>query len=209
LVQALLYRPLHGERSQGRWLPHTRISPASHLQHEDRLHLADHVYIGPFCWLEASGGITLGEGVQITSHVCIVTHSSHRTQRLMGRAYATPQLQRPGWVAGPVEIGPYCFIGPHAVIEPGTRLGRGCIVRAGSVVRGHFGDHAVLDGRPARVVADARVRDEALLSSHPGWRAAYDAWALINPAPTADAGAPAAAPLAVSPERATETPPRP
>lgn len=177
LVQALVFRRLYGERSQGRALPHARISASSCLEHEERLHLADHVYIGPFNWIEASGGVTLDEGVQITSHVCIVTHSSHRSARLMGRLYATDEPQRPGWVGGPVHIGAYSFIGPHCVIEANTRLGRGTLVRAGSVVRGEFPDHAVLDGRPARVVGDARDGDAALLEAHPQWRAAYEAWA--------------------------------
>jgi acetyltransferase-like isoleucine patch superfamily enzyme len=185
LVQALLHRRVFGERSQGRWLPHARIAASSCLDYEERLSLADHVYIGPFNWIEASGGVTLEEGVQITSHVSIVTHSSHRSLRLMGRAYATDEPERPGWVAGPVHIGAYSFIGPHVLIEAGTHLGRGCIVRAGSVVRGRFGDHVVLEGRPARVVADARAGDALLLRQHPRWLAGYRAWAGEPPAASA------------------------
>ncbi len=211
LAHALLHRRVFGERSQGRWLPHTRIAPSSCLEHEERLVLADHVYIGPFNWIEASGGVTLEEGVQLTSHISIVTHSSHRAMRLMGRAYAgggaerpgwiagrnperpgwiagrNPERpgwiagrnpERPGWIAGPVHIGAYSFIGPHVLIEAGSWLGRGCIVRAGSVVRGRFPDHAVIDGRPAVVVGDARDGDRRLLDAHPRWRAAYEAWAV-------------------------------
>ncbi len=177
LAHALLYRRIYGESSQGRALPHARISPATCIEHEERLVLHDHVYIGPFNWLEASAGLTLEEGVQLTSHISIVTHSSHRTMRLMGRAYATDEPERPGWVQAPVHIGAYSFIGPHVLIEAGTVLGRGCIVRAGSVVRGRFPDHAVLQGQPARVVGDARAGDEPLLAAHPRWRAAYEAWA--------------------------------
>ena len=83
-------------------------------------------------------------------------------------------------MAGPVHIGAYSFIGPQVLIEAGTRLGRGTLVRAGSVVRGEFPDFAVLDGRPARVVGDARQRDEALLQRYPELRAHYDAWAGRN-----------------------------
>ena len=177
IARLLLFRMLFGETSMGRQLPHTRISAASCIEHEERLQLGDHVYIGPFNLIEASGGITLEEGVQITSHVCITTHSSHRAMRLLGRAYADWRGERPGWVAGPVHIGAYSFIGPHVLIEAGTRLGRGTLVRAGSVVRGEFPDFAVLDGRPAQVVGDARERDERLLQRHPELRAHYDAWA--------------------------------
>lgn len=180
LARLLQFRMLFGEVSQGRWLPHTRISPASCIEHEERLVLGDHVYIGPFNFIEASGGLTIEEGVQITSHVAIVTHSSHRAIRLLGREYVhwrDAQRERPGWIAAPVVIGAYSFIGPHALIEAGTVLGRGTLVRAGSQVRGQFPDFAVLDGRPARIVGDTRGSDEALLARHPQARAAYEAWA--------------------------------
>lgn len=181
LARVLLYRTLFGEASQGRRLAHTRISAASCIEHEERLQLADHVHIGPFNFLEASGGITLEEGVQITSHVVITTHSSHRALRLLGRAYVAWAGERPGWVAGAVHIGAYSFIGPHTLIEAGTRLGRGSLVRAGSIVRGEFPAFAVLDGRPARVVGDTRERDARWLQRHPELRAHYDAWALREP----------------------------
>ena len=130
IAQLLLHRVVFGELSQGRWLPHTRIAPSTCIEHDDRLHLADHVFIGAFNFIEASGGVMVGEGVQITHHVSIVTHSSHRAQRLLAKAYVLwPAGQpMPGWVAGPVAIGPWCFIGPHSLLEPGTRLGAGCIV---------------------------------------------------------------------------------
>jgi acetyltransferase-like isoleucine patch superfamily enzyme len=177
LVQGLMFRRVFGERSQGRWLPNTRISASSCLECEERLVLGDHVYIGPFNWIEASGGVTLEEGVQVTSHVSIVTHSSHRAMRLLGRAYVDWQGERPGWISGPVYIGAWTFIGPHSLIEARTRLGRGTLVCAGSVVRGEFPDFAVLEGRPARVVGDTRRTDEALLARHPELRAHYAQWA--------------------------------
>lgn len=192
VVRAWLYRVVFGERSGGRWLAHTRISPAACIEHEDRLVLGDHVYIGPFNFIEASGGITLGDGVQVTSHVSLVTHASHRSQRLLGAAYADwpgtqapsapdwaaePVSPRPGWIAGPIHIGAYSFIGPHSLIEANTRLGRGTLVCAGSFVRGGYPDFAILEGRPARIVGDTRHGDERLLARHPELRPLYEAWA--------------------------------
>jgi acetyltransferase-like isoleucine patch superfamily enzyme len=177
-VHGRQFRVVFGEISQGRLLPHTRISPSTCIDHEDRLALADHVYIGPHNVIEASAGIVIEEGVQITSHCSIVSHSSHRAMRLLGRgfvAWASPAPQ-PGWVSGRIVIGAYSFIGPHSLIEAGSRLGRGTIVRAGSVVRGHFDDFAVLAGNPARVVGDSRAGDAAWLQRHPALQAGYDAW---------------------------------
>lgn len=176
LVHALQFRIVFGERSRGRLLPHTRISPSTCIEHEDRLELADHVYIGPMCLIDSSGGVAIEEGVQITSHVSIVTHSSHRALRLLGSAYATWPGERPGWIAGPVRIGAYSFIGPHTLIEAGADIGRGSIVRAGSVVRGRFPEFAVIEGRPARVVGDARDGDRATLQRHPEAAPHYRAW---------------------------------
>lgn len=195
LLRSLLYRSVFGERVQGQLRPNTRISPATCIEHEDRLVLADHVYIGPFNFLEASGGITLGEGVQLTSHCSLVTHASHRSQRLLGEGYVNwPERlgPRPGWIAGPIEIGPYSFIGPHSLIEANTRLGRGTLVCAGSFVRGDYPDFVILEGRPARVVGDTRHGDERLLARYPALRPLYEAWALAG---EAAAECPAVAPM--------------
>ena len=165
LARLLWHRMLFGERSQGQWRPHSRIAPSTCIEHEDRLSLADHVYIGPFNFIEASAGVTLGEGVQITHHASIVSHSSHRAQRLLGPRFVDWDGPRPGWVSAPVVIGAYSFIGPHSVVE------------AGSVVRGKFPDHAVLAGNPAQVVGDAREADARWLAQYPELQAGYDAWA--------------------------------
>ena len=203
LAHALLHRVVFGETfgetSGGRYLPNTRIAPSTCIEHDDRLQLADHVYIGPFNFIEASAGVMIGEGVQITHHVSIVTHSSHRAQRLLGQAYVDWAGERPGWVAGPVQIGPYCFIGPHSLIEAGSRLGRGCIVRAGSVLRGDYAEFSVIAGNPAAVVGDAREGDARWLAAQPELRAHYQAWAGTGtPAPT-PAPTPAATPTAPEP----------
>lgn len=185
LVHALMHRVVFGEVSGGVALANTRIAPSTCIEHEHRLQLADHVFIGPFCFIEASGGVTVGEGVQITHHVSIVTHSSHRAQRLLGRAYVDWPGERPGWVAGPVSIGPYSFIGPHSVLEAGTTLGRGCIVRAGSVLRGDFPEFSVIAGNPAQVVGDSRAGDARWLAAQPALAAHHAAWAGELPAPGA------------------------
>ena len=135
-----VWQPVFGEVSHGLERRNTRISPATMIEHEDQLVLGDDIYIGPFNLLEASGGIVIDDGVQITSHCAIVTHTSHRAQRLLGPGYANwplaPGAQRPGWIAGPVHIGAYSFIGPHSLIEANTRIAaRGVIVCAGSFVR--------------------------------------------------------------------------
>jgi acetyltransferase-like isoleucine patch superfamily enzyme len=175
----LLYDIVFGEVSRdGTPLPLTRLSPSTCLEHEAGLELGDHVFIGHFNYIEALHGVRIDEGVQITNFVSIVTHSSHRSQRLMGREYAvTAPDDRVGFVKGSVHIGAYSFIGPHTTIEANTRLGRGCLVASHSRLRGEFPDFAVIAGSPATVVGDTRTTDMPWLDAHPEWREAYDAWA--------------------------------
>ena len=162
-----------------------RISPMSRIDHEDKLVLGENVSIGPFNYLDASSGITLGEGVQIASHSAIVTHSPHRSQRLLGPAFHTWPTPlgapRPGWIAGPVTIGAYSFVGPHSLVEANSRLGRGTLVCAGSFVRGEFPDFVILEGRPARIVGDSRRDDERWLVRFPELQVLHDAWAKAPP----------------------------
>lgn len=164
-------------RGDGRWLPHTRISSATKIESPRQLDIDDHVYIGPFNLIDASGGLTIGEGCQITSHCALLTHSSHHALRLAGRTYwgaADP----PGFVRKPTSIGAYSFIGAHSVVMPGSRVGRGVIVRAFSYVDGEVPDFAIVAGQPAVVVGDTREADAAWFAAHPDASSAdRDAWA--------------------------------
>ena len=54
--------------------------------------------------------------------------------------------------AKPIKIGKNCFIGCNAIILKGSELGEGCVVGAGAVVAGKFGDNCVIAGNPARVI---------------------------------------------------------
>jgi acetyltransferase-like isoleucine patch superfamily enzyme len=163
-------------RADGTWLAHARISTATRIESPERLDIADHVYVGPFNLLDASAGLVLEEGVQVTSHCTLLSHSSHDALRLAGRRYwglADP----PGYVRAATRVGAYSFIGPHSVLAPGAQVGRGCIVRAFSYVGGEVADFAIVAGQPARVVGDTRERDQHFLATHREWRAAYETWA--------------------------------
>jgi acetyltransferase-like isoleucine patch superfamily enzyme len=174
-------RMLYGWRAaDGSWLAHTRISSSTHIESPGSLHIADHVFVGHFNLLDASGNLTLGEGVQITSHCALLTHSSHQALRLTGRAY-WGHPQPPGFLRAATVVGPYCFIGPHSVVAPGSRLGRGVLVRAFSYVSGEVPDFAIVAGQPARRIGDTREVDAAWLKDHPELRTDYEAWAQSAP----------------------------
>lgn len=170
-------RMLYGvRRHDGRLLAHSRIGSSTHVECWPRLDLGDHVFIGHFNTIDASGGLHIGDGTQITSHVSVLTHSSHVALRLYGdRYFGHPDPL--GCERGQTHIGPCCFIGPHSVLAPGTRLGKGVLVRAHSYVRGEVPDFAIVQGQPARVVGDTRQVDAGWLAAHPELAEHYRRWA--------------------------------
>lgn len=51
-----------------------------------------------------------------------------------------------------IHIGKNCFLGCNSIILKGTVLGDGCVVGAGAVVTGKFGDNCVIVGNPAKII---------------------------------------------------------
>ncbi len=177
--QTLHGRLLFGERdpASAALRPHTRIAPTTVIDHAAGLQLGDHVFIGHFNFLEASAGLVLEDGVQITNYCSLVTHSTHRSVRLLGRLSALHAGARSGDIRAPIHVGAYSYIGPHSLLEAGTTLGRGSLVAAFSRVRGEHPPFAVLAGQPAVQVGDTRQRDASWLQNHPQLRQAYIDWA--------------------------------
>ena len=163
-------------RGDGEYLANTRVSNSSSIFAQPQLDVADHVFIGHFSVLDATYGLRIGEGCQIGFFTGIFSHSSHAAIRLYGRAYVET-AEKKAYFTAPVVIGDYSFIGAHATLLPGTRLGRGSLVSAYSMVSGEHPDFAILAGQPARVVGDTRRMDARLLAEHPELQPHYLSWA--------------------------------
>jgi acetyltransferase-like isoleucine patch superfamily enzyme len=93
--------------------------------------------------------VSLGDRVGVSGGVKFLTHDG--VGHLLRRQ--RPMIQ----FLGRIEVGNDCFIGENAVLLPGTRLGDGCIVGAGAVVRGDVPVNSLVAGNPARVVGRASL----------------------------------------------------
>ncbi len=160
--------------NNGQLIRNTRISNTTFIDHPESLELGVNVYIGHHNFIEASQGIIIHEGCQLTSFITITSHSSHLSLRIYGANYAGADMK--GYVKGKIEIGRYSFIGPHVTIMPDTHIGKGCIVSAYSYVKGEFPDFSIISGNPAKIIGDTRTLDEPLLKEHPSLKSNYDAW---------------------------------
>jgi acetyltransferase-like isoleucine patch superfamily enzyme len=163
-------------RHDGQYLRHTRISNTTFINYRNKLDIEDKVFIGHYNFIEASNGISIGEGCQITNYISITSHSSHISIRLHGPSYYGNSGLK-GYVEGPVSIGKYTFIGPHTVIMPGTRIGKGCLISAFSQLKGEYPDFSIIKGNPAKVVGDTRELDKRYLDEYPELISFYESWA--------------------------------
>jgi acetyltransferase-like isoleucine patch superfamily enzyme len=99
-------------------------------------------WIGPFCLIDGSGGLTIGSGCDISAGVHIYTHSTAK-RCVSGRAVDTEHA--------PVRIGDRTFIGANSTVLMGVTIGTACVIGAGSVVTRDVPDGHWAVGSPATV----------------------------------------------------------
>lgn len=151
-----------------------RISNVTHISYKENVKVGTNVFIGHFNYIDGFNQVTIGNGCQITNYVSILTHSSHDSIRIYGEHYIEHwNKEMKTLLHAPVEIGEYCFIGPHSVIMPGTKLGKGCIVGAFSFVSGTFEDYSIIRGIPAKTVGNSREGDEKIMEEYPRFKNIY------------------------------------
>ncbi len=167
---------IYGIDHKGKFLKDTRIGSHTSIVGKENLSLADNVFIGQFNFIEASNGLTIEEGCQVTNYISILTHSSHNSIRYYGAEYRNNKDLK-GYVTGEVHIGQYSFIGPHVTIMPNTKIGKGCIVAAYSLVKGDFPDFSIISGNPAEVIGSTKEKDADFLEDHPDLKEYYNNWA--------------------------------
>lgn len=100
-------------------------------------------WIGPFCLIDGSGGLSIGAGCDIAAGTHIYTHSTV-ARCVTGRR---EEIQR-----APVVIGDRTFIGANSVVLMGVSIGSGCVIGAGSVVTADVPDGSCVAGNPARLI---------------------------------------------------------
>lgn len=103
----------------------------------NNIEIGENVSWNAGCYLDAKGGIKLGDFSMLTEYVKIFTHS-HSEGDHMVREY------------NGVEIGDYAKVYTAATILPGVKLGTGAIVATGAIVTKSVEEFTLVGGIPAK-----------------------------------------------------------
>jgi len=117
-----------------------------------KLKVGDHVRLGVDNFIQAGGGVTLGNGVMLGPGVKIWS-VNHKYDDLNIPIYDQ------GYDHEAVTIGDGVWLGANVFVLPGVTIPEGCVVSAGSVVhKKSYPPYSILVGNPCRVVGN-RKRD--------------------------------------------------
>jgi acetyltransferase-like isoleucine patch superfamily enzyme len=122
-----------------------------------RLSLGRGSIVGPHALVDARGGITIGDHVNITGFVRMMT--------------AKHDVQDPDFVAvfAPIVIGDRAWIALGATILGGVTIGEGAIVAANATVTRDVAPYTIVAGTPAQPVGERTSDLRYELDYRPNW----------------------------------------
>lgn len=110
------------------------------------LHIGKECDLGAHVILSSVGGITLEPNVLIAGN-CYIGGARYNLDDL-----ETPIMYQGIYSRGPIHIGEGTWIGASATILDGVKIGRGCVIGAGSLVTKDLPDYSIAVGSPASVI---------------------------------------------------------
>ncbi len=158
----LMHLPGHfGTELRGRVLPrYFAAAGEGLLVHEGvrirgvkRLLVGSQVEIGVDNFIQASGGVTLGNDVMMGPGVKIwsINHRFDDPDR---------PIREQGYDYEEVTIGDHVWIGADAFIMPGVTIPEGCVISAcATVAKKKYPPYALIAGSPARVIGTRKKND--------------------------------------------------
>lgn len=126
------------------------IEPPFYFSYGKNINIGDNFYANFNLTIVDDHTVTIGNNVMIAPNVTIsVTgHPVHYTLRANGEMFSFP-----------VVIGDNVWIGSHAVINPGVKIGDNSVIGAGSVVTKDIPPDVVAAGVPCRILREITQRD--------------------------------------------------
>ena len=121
------------------------ISVDTQIVYPERVEIGSYIYIGPGARINGLGGLEIKSGTIIGPNL-ILHSANHKFKQSRFIPYdETFDFRK-------VTIGENVWVGGNVIIVPGTEIGEGCIIGAGSVVSGKIAPLSIVVGNPCRVI---------------------------------------------------------
>lgn len=104
-------------------------------------------YIGRNCFIGVHAPISIGKNSIVGAYSYIISANHKFDSR-------TVPIRSQGYTSAPIQIGEDAWIGCNCTILPGTNMGNGSILGAGSVLTTSTGQNEIWGGVPARKIKD-------------------------------------------------------
>lgn len=115
-----------------------RLFPPFYTDFGRNITVGRNVFINAGCCFQDQGGITIGDGTLVGHQVVLATLN-----------HVLDPARRGDMTPAPIAIGKNVWIGSHATILPGVRVGDNAVVAAGAVVTKDVPANAVVGDVPA------------------------------------------------------------
>ncbi len=119
--------------------------------------IGEHTWIGPFCSLDGTGGLSIGHHCSISLGCQLLTHDT--VAWALSGGVSPPERAA-------TTIGDCCFLGTHAVVLKGSTIGDRCLVAAGAVVTADVPAATIVAGAPARPIGTVVVGEDGAVRLH-------------------------------------------
>jgi acetyltransferase-like isoleucine patch superfamily enzyme len=116
------------------------------------LHIGKGSYVGMNSLLNGyAASLHIGEYVSIAQNVNMMTDSGPNASLVFQRIFPIQ--------VGEITIGEHTWIGASAIIMPNVKIGRYCIIAAGSFVNESFPDYSIVGGTPAKLIRNLTLEE--------------------------------------------------
>lgn len=144
------YEDLFDWKQKGRfWTKKSNITIYNSTSIVGDVQIGEHTWVGPFCSLDGTGGLTIGRHCSISLGCQIVSHDTAKWAISGGRA---------PYDYGAIAIGDCCFLGSHVVVTRGVTIGDHCLIAAGAVLTKDVPPHSIVGGVPGKIIGEVELK---------------------------------------------------
>jgi Acetyltransferase (isoleucine patch superfamily) len=109
------------------------------------LTVGDNVGLGTNGFWGCAGGVSVGNDCIFGNYVSV--HSENHNYEDVNLPIRLQGVSRKG-----VIIGNNCWVGAKVTFLDGSKVGSGCVIAAGTVVRGEYPENCVIGGVPSKII---------------------------------------------------------